>query len=325
MKLFSLVASSAFLLKNVSGQDDIVHNHLRGLGGNMDCKEYCNLYAQALQRCPSYFYQDVELDPVQGCLGRCARANFAKDDPDLSFATDSLQCRMNHARMAIKEGEITNSKHCMHATIASPGRCAQDDESLNSETRIAIGKLIFYNPSEYLVDDNPLWLSKFDALALSISYLITMRGRFFAAYPSLTEDQSGVTCTDYELRFRSADGSCNNIVNPEMGKVGTPFARNLKESSPHEDGYADVDQVAKILKRDPDNRKLAPFNQLSTAWIQFMTHDWFAHEDQNQNKVTHWWDASQIYGVSQLTCSSQVSMFLYNVIMTLPSYSCFSS
>ena len=202
--------------------------------------------------------------------------------------------------MAIKEGEISNAKNCLHATIAGPGRCFQDAEAITQKARLNLGKQIFYYPSNFLVDGNPE-LSKFQALLLSISYLIVMRGRLFAAYPSITEDQTGISCD--VLCFRTADGSCNSIDNPSMGKVATPFARNLKESSPHTNGYADVTQVAQILKRDPNDSKLAPFNQLATAWIQFMTHDWFAHDDQNQNKVTHWWDASQIYGVSRLQVS----------------------
>eukprot|EP01083_Nonionella_stella_P191884 709831_1 len=92
-----------------------------------------------------------------------------------------------------------------------------------------------------------------------------------------------------------------------MGAVGTSFTRNLNKSLPHQNGEANIFQVANMLKRDvnADGDKIAPFNQLTTAWIQFMTHDWFQH-DQNEeqgpnmkNGVTHWWDASQIYGSSQ--------------------------
>ena len=58
------------------------------------------------------------------------------------------------------------------------------------------------------------------------------------------------------------------------------------------------------MKRD--KTMYAPFNQLASAWIQFMIHDWFQHDPDEEpnggnlrNRVTHWWDASQIYGSSQ--------------------------
>jgi len=115
--------------------------------------------------------------------------------------------------------------------------------------------------------------------------------------------------------------------------VGTIFTRNLKPSEPHKNGDADVAQVSSMMKRDTNS--FAPFNQLTSAWIQFMTHDWyvwklrigfnvlsrhpkisntlfvvlelerFQHDSLSsqgskmQNVVTHWWDASQMYGSNQ--------------------------
>jgi|SaaInl74LU_5_DNA_1037368.scaffolds.fasta_scaffold04319_6 hypothetical protein len=58
--------------------------------------------------------------------------------------------------------------------------------------------------------------------------------------------------------------------------VGTSFNRNLKPSEPHKNGEADVALVANMMKRDTNS--FAPFNQLASAWIQFMTHDWYVWE-----------------------------------------------
>jgi hypothetical protein len=91
-----------------------------------------------------------------------------------------------------------------------------------------------------------------------------------------------------------------------------------------------------MRRDDPENFHPAPhFNLWAAAWIQFMTHDWFSHADEGRNEtsksfelkdgrritstlkddlkgirdpkaprpdmafrnhVTHWWDASQLYG-----------------------------
>jgi hypothetical protein len=39
------------------------------------------------------------------------------------------------------------------------------------------------------------------------------------------------------------------------------------------------------------------------AWVQMMTHDWFAHDtvQSGKNTETHWWDSSMIYGSSAET------------------------
>ena len=216
---------------------------------------------------------------------------------------------MNHARMAIKEGVLTNSMHYVHATISGPQRCKQTQkEDIQFQNQLELGRDVFYNPSGWLSPDNDLNLSKFQALVTSISFLISLRGRLYIAYPSQDQEDSStsINCAATDLRYRSSDGTCNSITRPSMGTVGTPFTRNLSRSLPHKNGEADIARAAHILKRDvaADGDKIAPFNQLATAWIQFMTHDWFQHDKEEQqgpnmkNKVTHWWDASQIYGSS---------------------------
>lgn len=187
-----------------------------------------------------------------------------------SFESDSLQCRMKHARMAIKEGSLTNALHCVHATLTSPGRCNGDAESMANIQQLDLGRYVFYNPSFWLSSSNPLGASPIEAVVLSIGFLIAARARLYIDYPSEFKDKSGFDCTEGNLRFRSADGTCNSINQPTMGSVGTSFTRNLKGSLPHKNGDADVEQVAAILMRDvhTDGDRVAPFNQLTSAWIQ---------------------------------------------------------
>jgi Animal haem peroxidase len=135
---------------------------------------------------------------------------------------------------------------------------------------------------------------------------------------------------------RSPDGSLNQLTCPAMGQAGTPFGRNIPLSAVRHrpDRLFDPDPLeisAKLLAR----RTFIPagVNLLATAWIQFMLHDWADHQTDDEhlleappdrgpgngrptmrvgrtlpdphapagsaqfpNTVTHWWDASQLYG-----------------------------
>ena len=129
-------------------------------------------------------------------------------------------------------------------------------------------------------------------------------------------------CKGELIRGRTLTGICNDIKNPLMGSVGTPFARNVEfhETFPDQ-GLTDLtrnrhgDRLA-LLKPDPqvvsrklftraqsnpgacndgqglpgfskdancDYKKAPFFNVLAAFWIQFMTHDWFSHMDEGHN------------------------------------------
>jgi hypothetical protein len=83
------------------------------------------------------------------------------------------------------------------------------------------------------------------------------------------------------LQARTADGSYNDLERCEMGMAGTRFGRNV----PLEE--AQLDQT-KLLVPNPrliSNKLLARAEfvpaeilcLLAAAWIQFETHDWFSH------------------------------------------------
>ena len=130
-------------------------------------------------------------------------------------------------------------------------------------------------------------------------------------------------CSGKLIRFRSIDGTCNDIINPLMGSTGQLFARNVD--------FADTfpefgkNQIVKnrhgdrigLFKPDPqvisrklltrpqskpehcnggrglpgnsteahcDYQKAPHLNVLAVFWIQFMTHDWFSHLDEGANR-----------------------------------------
>lgn len=136
---------------------------------------------------------------------------------------------MNHAHMAMKEGALTNSMHCVHATISGPERCRQDQVSIQMQKQLELGKEIFYTPSKWMSTDNPKSIFEFQALIDAARYLAALRGRLYISYPGPGDDLNQqhklkFDCTSTDMiRFRSADGSCNSISQPSMGK-GMCFA-----------------------------------------------------------------------------------------------------
>jgi hypothetical protein len=121
--------------------------------------------------------------------------------------------------MAIKEGALTNSMHCVHATISGPQRCRQDQASIKMQKQFELGKEIFYTPSDWLSSDNPRGIPEFQALLASVRFLIGLRGRLYVSYPEDNQqDDLKIDCTSTDMRFRSPDGSCNSISWPSMGK-----------------------------------------------------------------------------------------------------------
>lgn len=83
------------------------------------------------------------------------------------------------------------------------------------------------------------------------------------------------------LVARTADGSYNDLDRPEMGMAGTRFGRNV----PLADAKLDAANLLKPNPREVSRTLLARdefkpakmLNLLAAAWIQFETHDWFSH------------------------------------------------
>jgi Animal haem peroxidase len=130
-------------------------------------------------------------------------------------------------------------------------------------------------------------------------------------------------CGGALVRFRTATGICNDILNPLMGSTDQPFARNVSfESTFPEFGLSELTKNRHgkrlgLLTPDPqvisrklftrrqsslekcseggglprdqtqaecDYKKAPHINGLAAFWIQFMTHDWFSHLDEGRNQ-----------------------------------------
>ncbi|XP_063859519.1 chorion peroxidase-like [Scylla paramamosain] len=95
-----------------------------------------------------------------------------------------------------------------------------------------------------------------------------------------------VTCGDPSRRYRTADGSCNNLQNPEFGKSNTPAQRILPPT--YNDGLSafringvdgsplpNVRKISSSIMVDINEPDPA-FTLSVMQWAQFMDHD-FAH------------------------------------------------
>jgi len=92
--------------------------------------------------------------------------------------------------------------------------------------------------------------------------------------------------------WRTADGSFNDLKQPEMGMAGTRFGRNVPlsevkadEQTLHRPSARKVSQA--LLTRD-QFIPVTILNVHAASWIQFQTHDWFSHgtnQPGNQWKV----------------------------------------
>ncbi|KAJ7180686.1 linoleate diol synthase [Mycena filopes] len=103
--------------------------------------------------------------------------------------------------------------------------------------------------------------------------------------------------------FRTADGSCNNVNMPDMGKAGTPYARSVQQSHPlpkHE--LPDPGLVFDtLLKRDGFVKHPAGLSSLMFSFAALVIHSVFrtSHTDVNINETSSYVDLSPLYGHNQ--------------------------
>jgi hypothetical protein len=193
-------------------------------------------------------------------------------------------------------------------------------------------------------------LPKYVGVLNLLAYRDELRAKnLYDTYPNVSFQGSLETCpmsdTKY-LSIRESDGKFNDLKRPRMGCAGMRFGRNVprKDTKPptHEELLNPNPRIIseRLLARQPGEFKPATIvNLLAAAWIQFQTHDWFAHVNSTEEQVdiplptgdkwsdpqmviprtqadkpldkqdeetpayrnenTAWWDGSQIYGSSE--------------------------
>ena len=84
------------------------------------------------------------------------------------------------------------------------------------------------------------------------------------------------------LIARTADGSFNDLENPEMGKAGTRFGRNVPIEHTHPDNdwailRPNPRTVSRELLTRHEFQPVDGLNLLAASWLQFMVRDWMSH------------------------------------------------
>jgi Animal haem peroxidase len=84
------------------------------------------------------------------------------------------------------------------------------------------------------------------------------------------------------VKYRSYDGTYNDLQYPRMGAAGARFGRNFPLDKVHPDAPRLMDPSPRLISRRLLTRdSFQPVDYLNltaTAWVQFMVHDWVAHK-----------------------------------------------
>lgn len=113
-------------------------------------------------------------------------------------------------------------------------------------------------------------------------------------HPSTT--LAGPTC-----RYRRHDGGNNNPWNPELGKAGSPYSRNVPPMKPKGPNLPDPELVfEQLLKRPEGDFKKHPsgLNRLFFSFATIVIHECFQTSRSNQwiNETSSYVDLSTLYG-----------------------------
>jgi hypothetical protein len=104
-------------------------------------------------------------------------------------------------------------------------------------------------------------------------------------YPPHVDERAATseTPSSEHLRFRTADGSWNNLAYPEMGKACTPLGRYVPASATTPQDVSREPSVLQISDRLMKQEQFIPaatsngtINALAFAWVNFFVHDFYA-------------------------------------------------
>ncbi|KAI0046507.1 linoleate diol synthase [Auriscalpium vulgare] len=103
-----------------------------------------------------------------------------------------------------------------------------------------------------------------------------------------------------QYSYRTADGSYNNISDPNMGKAGMPYARTVQQTHPlPQNMLPDAGLVFDtLLKRDKFVKHPAGLSSLMFSFAALVVHTVFrtSHQDVSKNETSSYVDLSPLYG-----------------------------
>ncbi|KAK0238937.1 linoleate diol synthase [Armillaria nabsnona] len=108
-----------------------------------------------------------------------------------------------------------------------------------------------------------------------------------------------------DYKFRKADGSNNNVLAPDMGKAGTPYARSVQQIHPlPRRNMPDSGLIFDtLLKRDGFVKHPGGLSSLMFAFAALVIHTVFrtSHSDISINETSSYVDLAPLYGHNQET------------------------
>lgn len=101
--------------------------------------------------------------------------------------------------------------------------------------------------------------------------------------PPFEENPDPEATPEEKVRYRTFDGSFNDLDYPQMGAAKTRFGRNFPLDKVHPDNANMMNPSPRLISQKLLTRDvfqpITGLNLLATAWVQFQVHDWFAHKE----------------------------------------------
>jgi hypothetical protein len=102
----------------------------------------------------------------------------------------------------------------------------------------------------------------------------------------ITRPQTQEPCGKSDIYVRRYDGSCNDLNDTMAGAAETRMGRNVRREAAQQKPELLLTPDPRLISRElltRDEFKPVPFLNLhAVSWIQFMTHDWFSHGENEE-------------------------------------------
>ncbi|EAA30613.1 fatty acid oxygenase [Neurospora crassa OR74A] len=103
-------------------------------------------------------------------------------------------------------------------------------------------------------------------------------------------------------QYRKADGSCNNIMFPQLGAAGTTYARSVRPNVIRQGALPDPELIFdSVMKRTEYKSHPNNVSSILWYWASIIIHDlfWTDYRDMSKSKTSSYLDLSPLYGSNQ--------------------------
>ncbi|KAJ4410035.1 hypothetical protein N0V85_004011 [Neurospora sp. IMI 360204] len=105
-----------------------------------------------------------------------------------------------------------------------------------------------------------------------------------------------------EYQYRKADGSCNNIMFPQLGAAGNTYARSVRPNIVRQGALPDPELIFdSVMKRTEYKSHPNNVSSILWYWASIIIHDlfWTDYRDMSKSKTSSYLDLSPLYGSNQ--------------------------